>query len=432
MEQEQMLVLNARRHLMNNILSKASYSILSDEPSDVSKKEQLSVSVRICNEKYEVSENFAGIYECSQGLSSDELLHYTKFILLRCCMKGERMAAMSFDGAAAMKALAKLLKADVAPNAIFIHCFAHCNELIVKDASKLSNLLSSSLDLCQSLYAIIGAHPKRVLLFKEIQNDVKNETNSELTAYNILRLQSLSATRWTTRVKAADVVFQKTAEVRASLEVLLKDPSVTNDTKARIRGILERQLSSLNVVFNLNTTRKLVALLEKLSKEFQTVDITAKYALFSIRHVIRRLEQMRSKEEFDHILGEAKKVPSVMESRCEGRQRKLPRWMNDGAMMLTESLQASDTSAYNPNTELMRRSYYAAIDTILISLDERFEQKDLSLLKAIEQILLNATKTRGFSLDGLTSSMVNKDSLKISLTTFQQSLGCITLNIRRR
>ena len=80
----------------------------------------------------------------SQGLSSDALLHYTKDILLRCGMNGERMAAMSFDGAASMKALARLLKADVAPNAIFIHCFAHCNELIVKDASKLSNLLSSS------------------------------------------------------------------------------------------------------------------------------------------------------------------------------------------------------------------------------------------------------------------------------------------------
>ena len=308
MEQGQMLVLNARRHLMNNILSKAIYSILSNESSDVSKKEQLSFSVRICNENYEVSENFVGIYECSQGLSSDALLHYTKDILPRCGMKGERMAAMSFDGAAAMKALAKLLKADVAPNTIFIHCFAHCNELIVKDASKLSNLLSSSLDLCQSLYAIIGAYPKRILLFEEIQNDVKNETDSETTAYNILRLQSLSATRWTTRVKAADVVFQKTTEVRATLEMLLKDPSVTNDTKARICGILERQLSSLNVVFNLNATRKFVALLEKLSTEFQTVDITAEYALFSIRHVIRRLEEMRSEEEFEHILGEAKKA----------------------------------------------------------------------------------------------------------------------------
>jgi hypothetical protein len=30
--------------------------------------------------------------------------------------------------------------------------------------------------------------------------------------------------------------------------------------------------------------------------------------------------------------------------------------MNDGEIMLTESLQAQDTSAYNPNTEQMRRS----------------------------------------------------------------------------
>ena len=100
---------------MKNILGKAFYSNLAEESSDVSKKEQLSFSVRICNDNNEVSENFVGIYECSQGLSSDALLHYTKDILLRFGMNGERMAAMSFDGAAAMKALARLLKADVAP-----------------------------------------------------------------------------------------------------------------------------------------------------------------------------------------------------------------------------------------------------------------------------------------------------------------------------
>ena len=77
---------------------------------------------------------------------------------------------------------------------------------------KLSNLLLSSLELCQSLYAIVGAYPKRVLLFEEIQNDFKNEMVSNATDYSVLRLQSLSATRWTIRVKAADVVFQKIAE----------------------------------------------------------------------------------------------------------------------------------------------------------------------------------------------------------------------------
>ena len=102
------------------------------------------------------------------------------------------------------------------------------------------------------------------------------------TDYSILRLQSLFAKRWTTRVKAANVVFQKIVEVRATLEIILKDPSVTSDTRARIRGILEGQLSSLNALFNLNDTRKLVVLLKKLSKEFQTVDITGECALISI------------------------------------------------------------------------------------------------------------------------------------------------------
>ena len=135
---------------------------------------------------------------------------------------------------------------------------------------------------------------------------------------------------------------------------------------------------------------------------------------------------MRSEEEFNLILNEAKKLPGAMESSCEGRQRKIPRWMNDGEIVLTQGLDVSVTTN-NANTEQMRRSYYKAIDAILTSLKERFEQEDLSLLRTIEKILLNATKKRGVSLDGLSSSLVNNDVLKIQLDDFQQSLGSITL-----
>ncbi|XP_046842027.1 zinc finger MYM-type protein 1-like [Xenia sp. Carnegie-2017] len=252
-EQKQMIVLNARRHLIVKILVRESFSILADESSDVSKKEQLSFSVRTCDDNYEVSEDFVGIYECLQGLSSDALLYYTKDILLRCGMEGHKMAAMGFDGASAMKSLARKLKEDVAPNAIYA--------------------------------------------------DFRNETGTN--DYKVLRLQSLSTTRWTTRVKAADVIFEKSAELHATLEKLQEDPSISADTKAKIRGILRRQLSSLIVIFNLNATRKLLALLEKLSKELQAVDISAVYALFSIRHVLQRLHEMRSEEEFERTLDDA-------------------------------------------------------------------------------------------------------------------------------
>ena len=258
-------------------------------------------------------------------MSSDSLLKYTNDILLRSQLDGIKMVAMAFDGANAMKSLSRKIKDSVAPNAIYIHCFAHCNDLIVKDAIKQCPLLSTSLDLCQALYAVVGAYPKRILLFEEIQEDFKHENDTD--DYKVLRLQSLSATRWTTRVKAADVIFDKTLELRKTLEILQNDKNVSADTKSRIQGILKKQFSSLEVLFNLNVTRKLVVLLEKFSKELQAVDISADYALYSLRHILERLRQMRSNDEFELILNEAKNVPGVRKDRGECRQRKIPRWM---------------------------------------------------------------------------------------------------------
>jgi predicted restriction endonuclease len=97
-EQKRALVLRARKHLLDEILTKEFFSILADESSDISKTEQLSFCVRTCNANYEVSEDFVGVFDCSQGVSSESLLHYTKDILLRCGMDGNRMAAMGFDG----------------------------------------------------------------------------------------------------------------------------------------------------------------------------------------------------------------------------------------------------------------------------------------------------------------------------------------------
>lgn len=96
-------------------------------------------------------------------------------------------------------------------------------------------------------------------------------------------------------------------------------------------------MSSLNVIFNLNATKKLVVLLEKLSKGLQTVEITAEYAL-SLFH--------QACNPTSSILSEAKKVSGAMESRSEVRQRKVPSWMDDGEMMLTEDFQVHQTISY--------------------------------------------------------------------------------------
>ena len=52
--------------------------------------------------------------------------------------------------------------------------------------------------------------------------------------------------------------------------------------------------------------RKLIVLLEKFSKELQSVDISADYALYSEQHILQRLYEMRDVKEFQRILDEAK------------------------------------------------------------------------------------------------------------------------------
>ena len=344
-------------------------SILADESSDVSKKERLSFCVRTCTDEYEVSEDFIGIFECVEGLSSNALLKYTKDILLKSCLDGNNMAAMGFDGAAAMKSLARKLKVEISPNAVYVHCFAHRNELIVKDAIDQCSLLSTSLDLCQSLYAIVGAYPKGILLFEEVQNDFKHENESD--EYTVLRLQSLSATRWTTRIKAANVVFEKTVEVRRTLETLVSDPSISADTKARIKGILKHQLSSLHILLNLNVPRKLIVLLEKFSKELQAVDISADYALYSVQHILQRLHEMRDNKEFQRILDEAKSISGKEASTDGARERKVLRWMESGDSTLTEMLHTTGT-VHSGSIGDMRQSYFEAIDVIFESINRRF------------------------------------------------------------
>ena len=101
-------------------------------------------------------------------------------------------------------------------------------------------------------------------------------------------------TGWTTRAQAANIVFEKFAELCKTLEKMIGDSSTPKDTADKIKGLLKNHLSSLEVLFNLNATRKLLSVSEKLSKELQAVGISADYALYS-----EPSQKIQSKRIFD-------------------------------------------------------------------------------------------------------------------------------------
>ena len=167
--QEESIVLKATRELLVKIHSSSFYSIISDEAIDFSETEQLSFTVRHCKDDYDAKEDFIGFFPCRGGVTSKALLKYVKDLLIRCNMNPQKMVGMSFEGASSMKNLAKLIKENVAQQALYVYCFAHANELVFKDATALSPMIAYAQDFCEDLYALVGVYPKRVLLFESKQ-----------------------------------------------------------------------------------------------------------------------------------------------------------------------------------------------------------------------------------------------------------------------
>ena len=243
-----------------------------------------------------------GIRSCDQGISSDALLQLSLIIDIMCrlSLPGNKLSGMAFDGAASMKLLAAKIKQMVNSSAIFTHCFAHSNELVEHDVYKTSKMFNDSLDMCQNLYAFVGAYPKRVMLFENIQKDLDHEKNESGENYEILRLQSISVTRWTTRAKAAYVLIGKVGELHTLLDHIKDDKGNSNDIRAKAKGLL-KNLESFKCIFKLVGMYEIIIVLEKLSKDLQSRSLTGERAFHSIAIARQRLTDMRTVEEFEKI-----------------------------------------------------------------------------------------------------------------------------------
>ena len=153
-----------------------------------------------------------------------------------------------------MKCLARMKKETMSQHAMYFHCFAHCTEILFKDATFHSPVLDNSQDLCEDLYALVGAISKRVLLFHKIHEEIERDCSTT-------KQKNLSRTRWTTRGPAAEVIAKKHNELHKLLSPRKEDSSLTLKCKAKARELL-RKIQPFPVIFNLLAKQKLVQLLE--------------------------------------------------------------------------------------------------------------------------------------------------------------------------
>jgi len=142
-----------------------------------------------------------------------------------------------YDGASNMSGEHRGLQArikDEAPKPVYVHCYAHCLNLVLVDAMKRNKTARNFFGTLESLYCFIRHSTYRHASFRTLQHEFETATED---ATGGLTMKSLCETRWACRYEAVRAM-QANLQVVELLDALIEENSSQAKALADARGLL--------------------------------------------------------------------------------------------------------------------------------------------------------------------------------------------------
>lgn len=153
------------------------YTIMLDETSDISIREQVSSCFRFVSATtFEIHEVFVGFY-CTDSTQARTLLDIVKDICVRLEQPINKCRGQCYDGAANVAGIRQGLQAlflKEEPRALFVHCLAHTLNLGVQDIAHNCSHCRNFLSFIADLIAFVRNSPKRLAWFEKIAAEENN------------------------------------------------------------------------------------------------------------------------------------------------------------------------------------------------------------------------------------------------------------------
>ena len=142
------------------------------------------------------------------------------------------IVSQGYDGASVMSGrcsgVQQLIK-EVAPQALYVHCYAHCLNLALVDTTRSITEASDFFALMETLYVFMSSSKA---------HDVYLQKQSELhPSKQVRRLQKLSDTRWACQYFAIDAVCCTFDSLLAALESITEWEN--REKAVEVKGILQ-------------------------------------------------------------------------------------------------------------------------------------------------------------------------------------------------
>ena len=281
------------------------------------------------------------------------------------------------------------------PLALYVHCGAHCVNLIAQKACTASIVVRDALDWVHQLGVLCGQSGK----FKHMFHTIAISDHGTSSA-----LKPLCATRWTVRHGAIHSVLTQYDSILTALEEM----AGTNSPTATTANGLFQQFMRGSTVVGLVMAQAVIGELECLNRSLQRRTETVSGMRAAVCKVQSTLNGKRSDEAFQHLFERASTVVNSvdLEPITMPRVRQPPKCYGE-------------SSGFSPKTpiEYYRVEFYKVLDTIHTQFTERFQQGGLLTLQKLENTLLSG------NIDPVVHDYpeINAQLLEIQLTMFKHN-----------
>ena len=223
------------RNINSRLHSASFFTIMADETTDASNKEQVVIVFRyVGNNDFSVEEDL-GLY-CVPSIESDTLVSILKDTLSRLNLPLSKVRGQCYDGASNMSGIrnggaTQICKEE--PRAVYTHCYGHSLNLAAADAIKQSKVMKSALATTHEVTKLIKYSPCRDALFQNL----KSELTPDAPAIHVL-----CPTRWTVRANSLASILSNyivLQELWDELSDIVKD----TETIAQINAVSSQMMN---------------------------------------------------------------------------------------------------------------------------------------------------------------------------------------------
>ena len=232
-------------------------------------------------------------------------------------------------------------------------------------------MLSDVIDTAGEISVLIKFSPKREKLLENLKEQIKN--CEQITPNKITKL---SIIRWTVLT-----IIENYSYIMELWNECLVNENLTAEIKSRVIGC-QIQMGKFDLFFGLRLGHRLYSHTDNLSKSLQSKKMSAASSKRLANLTISLLQSVRV-EEFCFEQNERTAFISEPKLLCKRRAR------DYSIINYFSSSSNEESNAYHPNTprDYYRVIYYEALDSLITSLKERFNQPCVKAFENLESLL---------------------------------------------